>query len=974
MRLRMFLGLLLLAAFTTGLTAQTNVNGTGGGAFGNSGAAGFAPNSPASVEVDFDVNLPAGEFVESVEITVNLVHAWVGDVVMELEAPDGRTHGLIVSPIGGGGNDAEFGDVGASTGFNYTFTDTATESLWDVTMDPIPAGNYRTTNAAGDTDTSIDAEFAGMSDAQGQGSGTWILRITDVFPSIDGGIVDAAASSISITTSTTLPQVDPEISVAYHGGTPLADGGTIVVYLDSTVADLDLELNITDLNTGDELSLTADVDDDADIDGFVQSEWNITQQGQPVTPATPTSGVFNMLGTIVVTLDGTDDAGGTDQFVFFIDVVEGNGDNFLGTRWDGVFRATGAAPSAVMFDVDVTNPIEVTDFYAVFLAAATDVEIWYRTGTHVGSEDDDTDWTLHETLSAVAGQGLFTPTRLELTTPISLSGGTLYGFAIISDNTPEGPFYTTGVGGNYSDANIEIILGSGVANPFDGGNTGVFSPRAWNGAIVYDLGPPAIQVERPAGTDLGGSPAADGLGNVMTGGATQFTWTIRNIGALDLDVTDIEVSNVVDADVSPTNPALDPTGDIGMGDTATFSLNVTPDDDEPFSFTITITSNADNFSSFVINVTGTGVDNEPPVLELGTNSTFDDNADFSLDVDPGETLADAVLDASDADGDDFDITVAFDSGPGTGAPSGITAPMGGTGFDGTQTHELEWTGTADASNVPGTYTWTVTLDDGINTPVVYNVNITIADLPPEHTPAAGVSGDGSSGDPYLASYAQGDEDTMSTNLANVTDPNTGQTLSIDDVTQTSGPTAGSGFDFTLSGGVLSVAPADTLTADDAGVQVFEVEITDGNNTTSIFVEIDVASATGNITFDQSSPLDSGRVGSSYSVTLTASGGDDPYTFAVIAGTLPPGLSLDAGGEISGEPTTTGTFNFTVRVTDDSNDTATEDFEIEIRSRRSSSSDDGCSTGHGGGQSWLLLIGLFAAMLAGVRVARQRVEA
>jgi Autotransporter beta-domain/Bacterial Ig-like domain (group 3)/Putative Ig domain/IPT/TIG domain len=62
----------------------------------------------------------------------------------------------------------------------------------------------------------------------------------------------------------------------------------------------------------------------------------------------------------------------------------------------------------------------------------------------------------------------------------------------------------------------------------------------------------------------------------------------------------------------------------------------------------------------------------------------------------------------------------------------------------------------------------------------------------------------------------------------------------------------------------------------------------------------------------------GKIGVAYSQTLTASGGNGPYAFTSVAsGALPPGLSLSNAGVISGTPTATGTFNFTVSGTDSS---------------------------------------------------------
>ncbi|MER8753113.1 putative Ig domain-containing protein [Mesorhizobium sp. M1050] len=60
------------------------------------------------------------------------------------------------------------------------------------------------------------------------------------------------------------------------------------------------------------------------------------------------------------------------------------------------------------------------------------------------------------------------------------------------------------------------------------------------------------------------------------------------------------------------------------------------------------------------------------------------------------------------------------------------------------------------------------------------------------------------------------------------------------------------------------------------------------------------------------------VGSTYSTTISGSGGTGPYTFAVTAGSLPAGLSLNTTtGALSGTPTAGGTFNFTVQATDSS---------------------------------------------------------
>ena len=65
-----------------------------------------------------------------------------------------------------------------------------------------------------------------------------------------------------------------------------------------------------------------------------------------------------------------------------------------------------------------------------------------------------------------------------------------------------------------------------------------------------------------------------------------------------------------------------------------------------------------------------------------------------------------------------------------------------------------------------------------------------------------------------------------------------------------------------------------------------------------------------------STLSAATVGTSYSATVTASGGTGPYSYTVSSGTLPPGLGINASsGAISGTPTAGGSFSFTISAAD-----------------------------------------------------------
>lgn len=68
-------------------------------------------------------------------------------------------------------------------------------------------------------------------------------------------------------------------------------------------------------------------------------------------------------------------------------------------------------------------------------------------------------------------------------------------------------------------------------------------------------------------------------------------------------------------------------------------------------------------------------------------------------------------------------------------------------------------------------------------------------------------------------------------------------------------------------------------------------------------------------------------GTAYSTTLTQSGALGTPSFNITSGALPNGLSLSSSGVISGTPTATGTFNFSVTVSDASGCTGTSAYSI-----------------------------------------------
>ena len=77
-------------------------------------------------------------------------------------------------------------------------------------------------------------------------------------------------------------------------------------------------------------------------------------------------------------------------------------------------------------------------------------------------------------------------------------------------------------------------------------------------------------------------------------------------------------------------------------------------------------------------------------------------------------------------------------------------------------------------------------------------------------------------------------------------------------------------------------------------------------------------------------LPAGTTGTSYSQTITATGGNGTYTFAISVGSLPAGLTLNASsGALAGTPTTAGTSSFTVRATDSNGASGVRAYTVTI---------------------------------------------
>ncbi|MGD0152175.1 MAG: putative Ig domain-containing protein [Thermacetogeniaceae bacterium] len=124
---------------------------------------------------------------------------------------------------------------------------------------------------------------------------------------------------------------------------------------------------------------------------------------------------------------------------------------------------------------------------------------------------------------------------------------------------------------------------------------------------------------------------------------------------------------------------------------------------------------------------------------------------------------------------------------------------------------------------------------------------------------------------------------------------------------------------TFNNGILSGTPAGT------GGFPLTVTATDSYGYTGSQYYILAVNAPA-ITFNPAS-LPNGTINNTYSQTIAAAGGTSPYNFSVTSGSLPTGLNMSGGGIISGAPTATGTFSFTITATDSHGFTGSQSYTI-----------------------------------------------
>lgn len=134
------------------------------------------------------------------------------------------------------------------------------------------------------------------------------------------------------------------------------------------------------------------------------------------------------------------------------------------------------------FDLVAINEVRI-DSFDIHPTGNTTIEVYYRVGSYIGIDMNESQWTLIGSAPVIANNPN-TPTPLKLPINVTIPAGSTYAFYITSSINSGNISYTNGTkAGNIykSDANLKILEGNGTTYPF-GTPAGA---RIFNGNIYY---------------------------------------------------------------------------------------------------------------------------------------------------------------------------------------------------------------------------------------------------------------------------------------------------------------------------------------------------------------------------------------------------------------------------------------------------------------------------------------------------------
>lgn len=562
----------------------------------------------------------------------------------------------------------------------------------------------------------------------------------------------------------------------------------------------------------------------------------------------------------------------------------------------GVISGTTAvAPGAYPVTIRVTDSSTGTGSYfevenfTLTVSAAPSVSIAVAPASV--SEDGATNLVYTVTRSL----NLSSPTVVNLTTGGTATSGVDYTGGVATVSIPSGATTATVTINPTADATVEanetVILTVAAGSGYTVG-----APASATGTILNDDVPSASITVAPSSV------------NEDSGTPLVYTVTLDQPSLVPLSVA----YTVGGTATSGTDYAAvsSPLSIAAGATTGTITVTPTADSSVEANETVVLTLAA-----------GTGYAVGAPTSATGT--ILDDDQ-------PALSISDVSLNEGDSGTTAFTFTVSLNAAAGPGGVSFDIATANGTATAGIDYVAQALTGqTIAAGSNSATFTVLVngdTLHEPNETFFATVSNVTGATVADGQGTGTIVNDDAV---PSLSindtTVTEGNSGTVTATLTVTLSAVSGQTVTVNYATANASAVAPT--DYIGASGTLTFAPGATTqtiavtvngdTTPEAD-ETFAINLTAPTNAT-------LANAQGIVTvLNDDQPvtvaptvLPSPAIAVAYSQTIVASGGSGSYTYAVTTGSLPPGLTLSAGGVLAGTPTAGGSYPFTVTATDTS---------------------------------------------------------
>ncbi|CAD7730939.1 hypothetical protein LMG31884_45510 [Xanthomonas hydrangeae] len=814
---------------------------------------GSATSGTDYAAVSSPLTIPAGQ--TSSTITINPT----ADATIEADET------VVISLAAGSGYSV--GSPNSATG-TIANDDQPSLSINDVSVNE---GNAGTTNATFTVSLSQPAGAGGVSFDIATADGTATAGVDYVASSLSGQTIPAGSSSATFT-------------VLVNGDTLSEPNETFFVNVS----------NVSGATVADAQGLGTIVNDDA-VPSLSINDISVNEGNSGTTTANFTVSLSAASGQTVsvnyATADGTATAGS--------DYVARSGT---------LTFAPGTTAQGVAITVNGDTAVEANETFSVGLSGASNAGIARATGTGTILNDDVVVTVGPASLPAATAGSAYSQN-------LSASGGTApYTFAVTAGALPAG--LSLSVTGVLSGTPIATGSFNFTATATDSGG----SPTSGNRAYTLTVAGATVTLPAtslPAGT---AGQAYSGALTPATGGIAPYTYAVT-AGALPAGITLNGSSGALTG--TPGNvgsfafsvTATDSTSGTPSQATQSYSLNIAAPPIVVAPSTLPAATRGTAYSQALSASGGTAPytytlasGTLPAGLTLASNGTLSGTAT----VEGSFNFTVTATDAGSFTGDHaYSLTVA---GPNLVLPaSSLPAGTAGQAYSAAITPATGGTAPYSYAVTAGVLPTGVVVDVASGalsgTPTVagtFNFTLTVSDSTP--SPAAQASRS------YTLTIAAPVIVVAPTALPAATRGTAySQTLSA------SGGTAP--YTYAVSAGSvpagLTLASNGTLSGNPTveGSFNFTVTATDANSFTA--AQAYALTVAGPNLALPANNLPAGTAGQAYAATIApATGGTAPYSYALTAGALPNGVVLDAAtGGLSGTPTLSGTFNFTLTATD-----------------------------------------------------------